>query len=270
MLKISAGQTVSTTLSPAEEDVFQFEAKAGTYYKFSLDYPANAQARFFMSVLGDIEPGPRGDNSYSSIDNGWDLLPDADFVAAKSGKYEFSVTALDAARAGPYRLTLTSKTDDHANSRDRATAITGGKLMHGVMEYDGDTDYFVLNAKAGRKYSLTLTSDSDHYSSWVGLRSEDKSLREIGDTPPQNSLSFTAGKSGKYYFYTVGQIYSGPDVKYAITVNESEGKARGTAGRHKGRRPAAKAHHHRRAGKEPVARTNGAIFAQFPEAGGVR
>jgi hypothetical protein len=114
------------------------------------------------------------------------------------------------------------------------------------MEYDGDIDYFVLNAKAGRKYTTTFTSDSDHYSTWVDLASDDKSLPEIADAPPTNTLTFTAAKSGKYYFHTVGQIYDSSQVNFAIAVSESEGKAKAAAGKHKGHSDGGKAHHHRR------------------------
>ena len=220
-----------------------------------------------MSVVEPGEPGVRGDNSRFSVDNGWDLLREASFVASKSGTYHFSVTALDAARSGPYRLTLISKSDDHANNQNQATAITPGKVMRGVMQYDGDVDYFVLNAKAGRKYTVTFTSDSDHYFTSIDLKSADKSLPGIADTPPTNALTFTAARSGKYYFSTVGQIYDSSEVNYAIAVSESGGKTKSLAAKHKGRSDSGKAHHHRRRVAKEILRANSLLIVRMRRPG---
>ena len=56
---------------------------------------------------------------------------------------------------GTYTLTVSLIIDDHANSEGGATAIRAGAGVRGVLDYDGDIDYFRFQAEQGNFYQMT-------------------------------------------------------------------------------------------------------------------
>ena len=60
--------------------------------------------------------------------------------------------------SGSYTLTVevSDIVDDHANSEEGATAVSVGEAASGVLEYYGDTDFFVFQSEEGVLYQIDV------------------------------------------------------------------------------------------------------------------
>ena len=46
--------------------------------------------------------------------------------------------------------------DDHGNSMDRATSVAVGSVVDGALDYEGDVDFFVIEAEEGHSYRIEV------------------------------------------------------------------------------------------------------------------
>ena len=46
--------------------------------------------------------------------------------------------------------------DDHGNSMDRATSVAVGSVVDGALDYEGDVDFFVIEAEEGHSYHIEV------------------------------------------------------------------------------------------------------------------
>ena len=125
-------------------DLFAFEATEGELYDLDVT-PEN----YVLGIL-DAASTPLATRDYSSYA--------APFIwhAPATGTYYVRVAALE---TGPYILTITIPdfVDDHPNSAPNATPVEIGAATQSELEYDGDIDFFTLEATGGEYYELDVT-----------------------------------------------------------------------------------------------------------------
>ena len=68
------------------------------------------------------------------------------------------VEANGSADVGTYTLTVSHSTivDDHGNDIDDATVAAVGADVEGVIDYEGDSDYFRFTAEEGQLYQVDV------------------------------------------------------------------------------------------------------------------
>ena len=143
------GEAVAGTLEYADDiDLFVFEAEAGTVYSIEVELGTlyDSTATLFSADLEWLT---------SNDDHGDSLASRITWRASVSGEHYVSVGGFG---AGTYTLTVTVSdiADDHSDSVDGATAIAPGEAGAGVLEYEGDTDFFTFEAERGETYQVDV------------------------------------------------------------------------------------------------------------------
>ena len=130
-----------------DSDFFVFEAEEGEIYQI------------------DVEPGTLSDLRVTLYDvDEWGLVDDYRqeseasrivWKAASSGEYYVEVGGYG---TGSFTLTVAvaDVADDHADSGEDATSATTGEPVNGVVDYYGDTDFFVFEAEEGEIYQIDV------------------------------------------------------------------------------------------------------------------
>ena len=196
-------------------DFFRFTAEAGQLYQIDVS-------------LGTL---PDSDLELQRSD-GWRLASNDDhgdsqasrivWRAPDAGEY-FLVVGGWSDAVGSYTLTVSPSTlvDDHGDDIDSATAASVGVAVEGVIDYEGDVDFFRFTAEAGQLYqidvSLGTLPDSDlelQRSDGWRLASND----DHGDS--QASRIFWEAPDAGEYFLVVGG-WSDAVGSYTLTVSPS-------------------------------------------------
>jgi len=143
--------------------------KVGDAAEGSLEYDGDVDYFVFDAVEGDfyalsVEPGTLEDPTITLYDaDGWNLgynddsgdslAPYLIWSADSTGPLYVEVGGYG---TGSYTLMVTGSDvdDDHANRLTRATAVEKGAAVDGVLDYDGDVDFFVFEAVEGEFYEL--------------------------------------------------------------------------------------------------------------------
>ena len=96
--------------------------------------------------------------------------------------------------------------DDHANSEGGATAIRAGAGVRGVLDYDGDIDYFRFQAEQGKFYQIDVALGTLDDSQLVLLGPDDWELAYNDDhgNTYASRLSWEAPSSGERYVAVEG------------------------------------------------------------------
>ena len=192
-------------------DFFAFEAQEGVVYQI------------------DVELGTLEDSGVELVDaDGWVLEFNVDFEslasrivwrAESSGEYYVAVSGWG---TGSYTMTVAvlDIEDDHGDDIDGATAMTVGEAAQGNMDYDGDLDFFVIEAQEGVLYQIDVDLGTLDDSTLELLDADGWQLRyndDHGDSPASRIVG-TAPRSDKYYA-AVGGYGTG---SYTLTVTVSD------------------------------------------------
>ena len=210
---IAVGEAVEGEVNyGGDADVFGFQAEKGVFYQI------------------DVELGTLEDSWLALFDSDeWELAYNEDhggsfasrivWTAPSSGEYYVMVGGYG---TGSYTLTVAVSdiVDDHANSIDSATPAMAGDVVHGVLDYDGDEDFFVFDAEEGVTYQIDagLGTLED---SWLTLLDSDEWELAYNDDRPDSLASrivWTTPNSGQYYV-AVGGYGAG---SYTLTVAVSD------------------------------------------------
>ena len=199
--RVVLGEAVEGTLDDeGDGDVFVFEAVEGELYEIAVvlgTLPASFvgvdDAGWF--VLGNNDD--RGDGSLETL-----LM----WRAPESGDFYVNVTSYD---EGSYtlRVGVSDIVDDYADGVVGASRVVLEEAVEGVLDYDGDDDYFVFEAVEGELYEIgvALGTLSD---SMVSVFDEDGVELGWNDDRVDGSLAslvvWKAPESGDFYVEVSG------------------------------------------------------------------
>ena len=113
--------------------------------------------------------------------------------------------------------------DDHGNDIQNATAIAVGEAVVGVVDYQGDNDFFRFRAMAGRSYRIDVALGTLQDSEAAVLDADDQLLEyndDHGDSLASRII-WEAPSSG-YYFIGVGGVEFEHTGAYTLTVAVSD------------------------------------------------
>ena len=181
----------------------------------------------------DIELGTLGDSIATLYDADQMLLAYNDdsadslasrivWMAPSSGDYYVEVSGYD---TGSYTLTVAKSdiADDHANAAQRATVATVGEAIHGVLDYEGDRDFFVFRAEQDQSYRIDIELGTLSDSVETLYDADQTPLVENDDANDDSlapRISWTAPSSGDYYVAVSG--YDDDTGSYTLTVATSD------------------------------------------------
>lgn len=180
MAMMMAGAAAAQTSDPAGDTSTQAQIGAGQSVESAID--ENADVDWYRL---SVEQGQRYAVSLSAspADNGLDPLlavydaqgemiaynDDADgtlnsrltFVPAASGTVFVEARAFSDASSGGYTLSVSASPippDDAGNDANTSARIAPGRTLTGALEYEGDVDWYRLDARTGQRYRITLAS----------------------------------------------------------------------------------------------------------------
>ena len=195
--------------------------RVGTEVRGAVDYDDDIDFFRFQAERGqtyqiDVALGTLDDSIVELYDVDWSFLDTNNdygdtyasrlyWEAPSSGERYVAVWGWG---TGTYTLTvsLSDLIDDHGNSEGDATAIRVGADVRGALEYDGDIDYFRLQAERGQSYQIEValgTLDD----SIVDLYDADGSLLDSNDDHGDtyaSRLYWEAPSSGERYVAVEG------------------------------------------------------------------
>ena len=197
-------------------DVFHFTAEAGQHYQ--IDVSLGSLPDSFL-VLGTSD----GRTLESNDDHGDSPASRIVWKAPASRDYYLVVKGFG---AGSYTLTVaySDATDDHGNDLDNATAAAVGVDVEGVVDYEGDSDYFRFTAEGGQLYQIDVSLGSLR-NSYLELR--DSAGRSLASNDNHGGylssrVVWEAPASGDYYLAVKAASGQFTQVgSYTLTVSHS-------------------------------------------------
>ena len=219
--------TLTVSLSDLIDDHGNSEGDAtairvGTDVRGAVDYDDDIDFFRFQAERGqtyriDVALGTLDDSIVVLYDTDWSFLDTNDdygdtyasrlyWEAPSSGERYVLVGGAYTSSQGTYTLTVSLIIDDHANSEGGATAIRAGAGVRGVLDYDGDIDYFRFQAEQGKFYQIDValgTLDD----SIVNLFDSDGWFLDTNDdygNTYASRLSWEAPSSGERYVAVEG------------------------------------------------------------------
>ena len=197
-----------------DSDYFRFTAEEGQLYQIDVA----------LGTLPDSYLALRDSDDWRlayNDDNGDSLASRIFWEAPASGDYYLAVEASGwDAQVGSYTLTVSHSTivDDHSNDIDDATVAAVGADVEGVIDYEGDSDYFRFTAEEGQLYQIDVALGTLP-DSYLALRdSDDWRLADNDDHGDSlaSRIFWEAPASGDYYLAVEA---SGFDAgSYTLTV----------------------------------------------------
>jgi len=113
--------------------------------------------------------------------------------------------------------------DDHGNSMEKATAVTAGGVVDGALDYEGDVDFFMMEAEEGTSYHIEVNVGSlkDYvttlYDSGGEFLGVSVTTNAQGGRPFPRLLE--AEKSGSYYVAVDGGLDNATG-SYTLSVTQ--------------------------------------------------
>ena len=232
------GDTVFAALGlGGDEDVFSFDAVAGSTYRFETTAVTLADPDLTLYepdgasvIASDYDSG---EGKAARIE--W-TAPASDTYYVQVGSRAYSGNS----RTGTYWLTLSAEPSDHGSAPETATAVSFGAaaanfaIIPGDLEVADDRDWFAFEAVAGRIYRLEtrLGSLADSDLTLYGQDGETMIEADYDSGEGKASrIEWTAPGTDTYYVKVGSRFYSGnPRVgSYALTVSSEPDDHSGTA-----------------------------------------
>lgn len=147
--------------SAGDVDWYRMRVEHGQRYSFTLDGVAGADGQVLdpMLAIYDTEGNQLAFNDDS---NGFNSA--LAFAPGASGDIFVEARAFSEAATGGYRLSVTGAAlppDDAGNGADTRARATPGRAVNGVIEYEGDVDWYRLSTRTGQRYRITLAGAGD-------------------------------------------------------------------------------------------------------------
>jgi hypothetical protein len=206
------GQSVGGAIETnTDTDWYRLSAQQGQRYIITLEAGAAAEGEPTLDpylVLYDAE----GNELASNDDHGGTLNSRVAFTPQASGEVFVEARAFADSSTGPYTLRAEASAvppDDVGNDASTRGRISAGQPAHGVIEYEGDVDWYRFSARPGYSYRITLTgAEGESGLSDPLLRVVDSEGADIAynddDDGLNSGLDFVPGRSGVFYIVAAG------------------------------------------------------------------
>lgn len=158
---LSVGQTHQGALEAnGEVDWYRLRVSQGQRYVISLDAtPGENEERGLDPTLALYDGA--GQQLAFNDDAGGTLNSRITYVPQADGELFVEARAFADGSAGAYALRVEATAipaDDAGNDAATRARVNPGRAVNGVLEYEGDVDWYRLNARTGNSYRITLAS----------------------------------------------------------------------------------------------------------------
>ena len=187
------GSSTGVVESSGDRDWFRVSLLAGRTYRFNLN--GNTLSDPTLSLRNSS-----GDQ-LSFNDDFNDRNSQITFTATNAGTYYLDAGAFSD-RTGSYTLLAVdiSPVDDFANSSSTTGSVSIGGSSTGVVDSNGDRDWFAVTLVAGRSYRFNLNGNSLYDPTLYLRNSSGVELAYNDDFNDRNAqIAFTATTAGTYY-----------------------------------------------------------------------
>ena len=200
-----------------DSDYFRFTAEEGLLYQIdvTLGTLPDSYLALYVAMVGpntwSLETNDDYENSLASRII-WEAPESGDYYLRLNGGVRYD-------QVGSYTLTVSNIDDDHGDDIDDATAAAVGADIEGVIDYEGDSDYFRFTAEEGLLYQIDVALGSLD-DSIVALYDSDGLFLDSNDDYSGSTASrllWQASSSGELYV-AVAAYGSGT---YTLTVSFS-------------------------------------------------
>ncbi len=215
---VSVGGTVPGVIDvEGDIDFFVFQAEQGLHYRIdvALGTLPDSTAALYDDAASMLAYN-RGYDAASRIH--WQADYTGDHYVDVQGRGRFDPNGTYTLATGTYTLTVVLG-HDHADVLERATSVSVGEAVPGVMYGEGDVDFFVFRAEQGTRYEIDVAlgtlgdSDATLYDSY-GL---ELAFNEDFDNTGASRIHWQAGYTGDHYI-AVRDFYGGGAGTYTLTV----------------------------------------------------
>jgi hypothetical protein len=232
---IALGEPIAGAFAPAgDADWFRLQVEAGQRYAIALDGVPDAEGGAADPVVSVYSAS--GEHLDSNDDSNGTLNSLLQFTPAQSG--EVFVEAREFGDGtGAYQLTVTASplpADDVGNDASTRARAATGRDIGGVIEYTGDVDWYRLNARSGRRYTITATSagESGLQDPFLRVMTADGETLALNDDAGDGTLNslveFAPGSNGPVYVEVraFADAYEGA---YTLRIDEARAPRDGVA-----------------------------------------
>lgn len=156
--QISAGQSVESALeADGDVDWYRLSVEQGQRYTVTLNATPADNGLDPLLVIYDAQ------NEMIAYNDDADetLNSRLTFVPGASGVVFVEARAFSDASSGGYTLSVSASPippDDAGNDATTRARIAPGRALTGVLEYEGDVDWYRLDARTGQRYRIILAS----------------------------------------------------------------------------------------------------------------
>ena len=198
-----------------DSDYFRFTAEEGEFYQ--VDVALGSLPDSVLTLLGP----DRWELAYND-DHGDSLASRVVWEAPESGDYYLVVEAAGF-DAGSYTLTISHSTivDDHGNDIDDATVAAVGADVEGVIDYQGDSDYFRFTVEEGQFYQVDVALGTlrDSVLMLLGPDRWELAYNDDHGDSLASRVVWEAPASGDYYLAVASAGFDAGS--YTLTVSHS-------------------------------------------------
>lgn len=211
-------------ISPAGDvDWYRLRVEHGQRYSLALDGVADDSGQSLDTMLGVYDAD--GNQLAFNDDSGGTLNAALRFTPAQTGDVFVEARAFSDQATGRYRLSVSASAipaDAVGNDSSTRARVTPGRAVSGQLEYEGDVDWYRLNARADRRYHITLVgAEADGLGDPV-LRVLDRDGQELAANDDSggslnSALDFMPASNGEVFVEArgYGDAYTGA---YVLSV----------------------------------------------------
>ena len=220
---LSVGQSVSGVIQPVGDgDWYRLNVQQGQRYVISLDAAPGEGEGAVDTLLGLYDA--QGNQIAMNDDAGGTLNSRLAYVASADGHVFVEARAFADQGEGAYTLRAEASAipaDDAGNDATSRARVGAGPPITGLIEFEGDTDWYRLDARTGNTYRITLaTAEGDNGLPDPLLQVMDAEGNQLAynddDDGLNSGLDFVPTRSGPVYVVAAGfgENYTG-----AYTLN---------------------------------------------------
>ncbi|HRE44173.1 MAG TPA: pre-peptidase C-terminal domain-containing protein [Terricaulis sp.] len=156
--EISVGQSLESAIEPAgDADWYRLSVEQGQRYTVTLNATPEDNGLDPLLTVYDAQSQIIAQND----DADGTLNSRLSFVPGASGVVFVEAAAFGDGSAGGYTLSVAASPippDDAGNDATTRARVAPGRPITGVLEYEGDVDWYRLDARTGQRYRIILAS----------------------------------------------------------------------------------------------------------------
>ena len=226
--RVNVDQPVQGVISPAGDlDWYRLRVERGMRYNLTLAGAVGEDGQALDPMLGVYDAN--GNQLAFNDDSDGTLNSALSYAPQTSGEVFVEARAFSEEATGGYLLNITAEAlppDDAGSDASTRARASVGRAVNGVLEYEGDVDWYRFSARTGQRYHITLAGAEGAGSQPLGdpvLRVLDRDGNELaGNDDSEGSLNsaldFIPRANGDVFIEArgYGDAYTGA---YALNIS---------------------------------------------------